>query len=131
MTGAEISYAQFCTALKAALPELRIQLEQEFRDASSETPYAVVVLVLKPFLRKLLDHPSDTSPLRKIFDFFEDMAKSSDVEVVNLLQVAVFESLVREPKRLAAAWCFMGEATKAIARSTAQTWHFEHNLPTK
>ena len=61
--------------------------------------------------------------------FFEQMARSSDIRVANLLQVEIFERLVREPNRLATAWKFMGPETKKIARDTARIWRCEENLP--
>jgi hypothetical protein len=127
------SYAEFDRALINAVPEMKARLENKFERQTeaggSPQPYAVVVLVLKPFLRELLDQQSNSGLLQKIFDFLEEMASSSDIQVVNLLQVGMFESLVREPDRLAAAWKYMGERTKAIAHRTARIWSCEHNLP--
>lgn len=132
MTRGALSYAEFDRALTDAIPELRAQVEntlEQVKAGGSPQPYAVVVLVLKPFLRKLLDQQTDAGLLQRIFDFLEEMACSSDIEVVNLLWVGIFQSLVGEPDRLAAAWKYMGEETKAIARQTARTYRCEQNLP--
>ena len=91
--------------------------------------YDVVCYVLKPFLKQLLDSDNDSDLLKRIFVFFEEMARSSDLQVVNLLQVGIFEGLIGERDRLAAAWKYMGEETKAVARRTARTLRFEQNLP--
>ena len=133
MTKGQFAYAEFGRALTDAVPELRARLEKKFerqtKTGGSPQPYAVAVLALKPFLRELLDQQTDTGSLQKIFAFLEEMARSSDVQVVNLLQVAIFESLVREPDRLAAAWGYMGEETNSVAHRTARLWSCEHNLP--
>ena len=57
------------------------------------------------------------------------MANSSDIQVPNLLQIEIFEWLVGEPEMLAVAWNYIGEGTKAIARSTARTLCRENILP--
>jgi hypothetical protein len=57
------------------------------------------------------------------------MARSADVQVVNLLQIEIFEWLVGDSARLATAWKYMGPETKKLARRTAQIWHREENLP--
>lgn len=132
MTRGAFTYAEFDRALTDAIPEMRAQVEntlEQVKAGGSPQPYAVVVLALKPFLRKLLDQRTDAGLLQRIFDFLEEMACSPDIEVVNLLQVGIFQSLVGEPDRLAAAWKYMGEETKTIARATARTYRCEHNLP--
>lgn len=91
--------------------------------------YILFNFVLRPVLSPALDTGRDAALLRRIFDFFEEMARSSDIHVVNLLQVEIFERLVGEPERLATAWTFMGEETKNVARRTAQIRHCEGNLP--
>jgi hypothetical protein len=129
----DLNYAEFDRALTNAVPEIKVRLEKKLEPETgaggSPQPYAVVVLVLKPFLRELLDQNSNSVVVEKTFGFLEEMARSSDIQVVNLLQVGVFESLIRDPERLAAAWKHMGKETKAIAHSAARTWSCEHNLP--
>lgn len=132
MTEQSMTYSEFDRALTGALPELKSRVERKTNqqaEAGPQQPYALVVLVLKPLLREQLDSQNDIGFLRRIFDFFEEMACSPDIQVVNLLQVGIFESLVREPDRLALAWKYMGKETKAVARRTARTWNREGNLP--
>lgn len=130
MTNAKLSYNEIDKALLDAVPEMKDRMSSTFQRQNVQ-PYAVVVLGLKPFLRELLDQGGQAELLQKTFAFVEEMAHSSDIEVVNLLQVGLFESLVREPNRLVAAWSFMGQETKKIARNTARIWRCEKNLPEK
>lgn len=135
MTIEKLSYAEVDKALIDAVPEIRPRLEKEFEWRSQigghPRPYDVVLFVLKPLLKELIDLRTDDALVQRIFDFFEQMARSTDLEVVNLLQVCIFEGLVGEPERLSAAWKYMGKETKAIAQRTAKIRRCEQNLPTE
>ncbi len=115
------------------LPEVSERYEaEEQRHAEvggQPTQYGVFWFVLQPFLEKLLDSGKDSVLLRRVFDFFEDMARSPDIEVVSLLCLEVLEWLVGQPRRLHTAWKYMGEETRKLARETAQTYRCETNLP--
>lgn len=133
MTTETLKYADIDTALVNAIPELKPRLEKEFewrtKVGGHPRPYDVVLFVLKPLLKELLDKETDSSLLQRIGNFFEQMACSSDLEVVNLLQVGIFEGLVGEPERLSVVWKYMGKETKSVAERTAKIRHCEQNLP--
>ena len=135
MTIEKLSYAEVDKALIDAVPEIRPRLEKEFewrtKIGGHPKPYDVVLFVLKPLLKELIDLQTDDGLLQRIFDFLEQMARSSDLEVVNLLQVGIFEELVGEPERLSVAWKYMGKETKAIAQRTAKIRRCEQNVPTE
>jgi len=119
-------------ALVAVVPELREQYQKELQWWKGERPgpYNIFGYVLNPVLTSLLKgERNDEDTLYRIFRFFEEMATSDNPEVVNLLQVEELETLVAETSLAAAAWKYMGPATKALARETAKIWHWERNLP--
>jgi hypothetical protein len=118
--------------LLKAVPELQERYRRELDLYAGEVPgqYVVFGFVLKPYLRNTLASHLSPPILKRVFSFFEEMATSLDIEVVNLLQVGIFETLVGEPNNLATAWRYMGEETKKIACETARTRRCEQNLPT-
>lgn len=128
-----LQYEGVDKALLAALPELgdRYAAEAAWHAKVGGHPeqYDVIEGMLEPFLNELLDSDKDTALIRRVFEFFEDMARSPNIEVVNLLQVGIFESLVGEPSRLRAAWKYMGAETRKIACETARIYRCEANLP--
>jgi hypothetical protein len=129
----QLEYAEVSGKLLEAIPELsdKFRGETKWQEAVGGKPgqYDVVCFVLKPFLRNALASHDDPAVLKRIFRFLEDMALSSDIEVVNLLQVGIFESLVSERGNLSVAWRYMGEATKKIAERTALIRGCKQNLP--
>ena len=121
-------------ALLSVLPEFQERYEREVNWWHGPEPpgqYTVFGFVVKPFVQQLLDSDDKPALLKRIFDFFEEMARSSDIQVPNLLQIEIFEWLVGDPERLVNAWKYMGEETKAVARRTARTLRCERNLPGK
>jgi len=52
----------------------------------------------------VLGSGNDAATLKRLFDFFEEMAHSFNLEVVTLIQTDIFEPLGGEPGRLAVAW---------------------------
>ncbi|MGC1188734.1 MAG: hypothetical protein WA871_15220 [Candidatus Acidiferrales bacterium] len=128
-----IDYQNVNEELLSAIPELasRYEKEAEWRAnvGGRPGPYDVICYVLKPLLRHLLDSDNDPALLKRIFSFFEQMARSSDIQVVNLLHVGIFESLIGERDRLVTAWKYMGEESKNVARRAAHARRRDHNLP--
>lgn len=128
-------YEEVISALLGAVPEIKDRYERsaawqaEVEVGARPTHYEVVESMLQPLLKDQLDMDQNPALLRRIFEFFEQMAGSSDLQVVNLLQVGIFENLVGYPNRLATAWKYMGPETKNIARQTARIFHCEKNLP--
>jgi hypothetical protein len=128
-----LSYENVGDALLSTVPEIRTRYDEEFRDWGDERPgqYLLFGLVLNPFLFPILETGGEGKEeiLTRTFAFFEKMAKSSDLEVVNLLWVEELEPLVTKPHALSRAWRYMGERTKALAKETARIWKSEQNLP--
>jgi hypothetical protein len=128
----DLKFKEVSNLLLEDFPEFRARYEQGlswWQGPEQPGQYVVFGFVLEPVLRELLNAGTDSTLLKRIFGFFETMASSSDIEVVNLLQVGIYESLVSERGRLAAAWIYMGEKTKGVARRIARIRDCEHNLP--
>ena len=60
-------------------------------DEGDEIPHMSFGIFVMPFIYRLLENEDDAR-LRKAFSFFEDMAKSEDYRVQNLLQVTILEN---------------------------------------
>lgn len=128
----DLRFGEISRSLDTELPELQGRYEQRlswWQGPESPGQYIVFGFVVKPALWELLSSGNDPTLLKRMFRFFERMATSSDTEVVNLLQVGIFESLVAERDRLTTAWGFMGETTKGVARRIACLRDCEQNLP--
>jgi hypothetical protein len=129
----KMTYDTVVTALLNAVPECRKTRETELKwwgeAHPSPDPYTVLGFALRPLVTQLLSESPDEETLRRIFAFYEEMANSQDIEVVNLLQVSELEFLIGKPDLLSRAWRYMGERTKALARETAKIWKSEQDLP--
>jgi len=129
----DLTYGSVVSALMQAVPECHNTYKAELGWWGAEPPppdpYTVLGFALRPLLTQLSKDKVDENIFRRIFGFFEQMAKSNDIQVVNLLQVSELEFLVGEPDLLSRAWKYMGERTKALARKTAKIWKCEQNLP--
>jgi len=125
-----LTYDAVEQAMKDAVPELQDKFQELLR-WHTDPPglYTLFAQVLKPALLPALSSGSDPGLLKRIFDFFEAMAGSSDLQVRNLLQVEILEQLVNDKNKLSSAWPHMGEATREIANETARIWRCEENLP--
>jgi hypothetical protein len=127
-----LTFDKINDALLSALPEFQERYKRElgwWQGPEAPGQYTVFGFVASPVVRELLASNDEPALLKRIFDFFENMARSADVQVPNLLQIEIFEWLVGDPERLAVAWKYMGEQTKTIARQTARTRRCERNLP--
>jgi len=125
-----LTYDSLEQAMKDAVPEVQDKYPELLR-WHTDPPglYTLFAQVLKPVLLPALSSSNDADLLRRIFDFFEAMADSTDVQVRNLLQVEILEQLASDKTKLSSAWPHMGEATKKITRETARIWRCEENLP--
>jgi hypothetical protein len=129
----DLTYEKVNDALLSVVPEFQDRYKRELSWWEGPDPpgqYTVFGFVAKPAVRELLSANTEPALLTRIFDFFEEMAGSSDIQVPNLLQIEIFEWLVGDPEGLATAWKFMGPKTKTIARDTARIRRCEKNLPT-
>jgi hypothetical protein len=129
---ANIEFQNVTEDLLSAVPEFRERYNHEFADWQPlEVPgqYIVFGFVVIPALRELLAADRQPVLLRRIFNFFEQMAGSSDAEVPNLLGVEIFEWLLGDPASLSVAWQYMGEETRKLARRMALILRRESILP--
>lgn len=124
-----LTYDRVEQVMKEAVPEVHEHYAELLSWHPEPGLYTLFNCTMWPVLSPALDSGKDTALLKRIFSFFEEMACSSDVRVVNLLQVEIFERLVAERTKLATAWKFMGPETRKIARNTARIWRREENLP--
>src|ERR1700739_3339477 len=109
----DLAYDRVEQAMKDAVPEVQDKYPGLLRWHTDPPGLnTIFALVLKPVMLPALSSSGNPGLLRRIFDFFEEMARSSDVRVRNLLQVEILEQLVNEKVKLASAWPHMGEATK-------------------
>jgi hypothetical protein len=128
----DLTYEKVNDALLSVVPEFQERYKRELSWWQGPEPpgqYTVFGFVAKPAVRELLNSNEESALLKRIFDFFEEMARSSDIQVPNLLQIEIFEWLIGDPERLAMAWKYMGDETKAVARRTARIRRCEENLP--
>jgi hypothetical protein len=127
----DLHFATVTDVLLLRFPELRDAYQRELEIWRDDRPGPSLVFrsLLRPLFIKQLDSEEDLSLLKRIMDFFEDMARSSDREVVKLLQAQLFEGLVATPSRLATAWKYLGEESKRLAAETANISGREKSLP--
>ncbi len=120
MNSIDLKYDQLHAELLAAIPELREPVEGTFGcdyDLTKETPggYPVFEDVVQEFLLKNLNSCQNETLLRRLFDFFERMAISSDGNVSDLLRIAILESLVYHPEHYQRSRQYMGRKTTEFA----------------
>jgi hypothetical protein len=126
----DLTYDCVEQAMKDAVPEVQDKYS-ELLSWHTDPPgiYTLFAFVLEPVLLSALSSGSDPALLKRIFNFFEAMARSSDVHVRNLLQVEILEQLVGDKTKLSVAWSHMGQATRKITQETARIRRSEQNLP--
>ena len=127
-------YTDIVKVLVERLPELSERVKPEFEkfyDLKSESPLAYPVFegLLQDWVLELLGGGSDDASLTRIFSFYEEMARSQDIEVVNLLWISIMEGLVYQKELIARAWKYMGDKSKDLAREIAKSRGWEENLP--
>jgi hypothetical protein len=115
-------------------PELWDRIERKYSqhyNLKTQIPgtYPLFEEVLKPRVIELLQSGTDEASLKPIFSFYEEMARSPDEEVVNLLWKSILEPLASDKNLIAAAWKYMGSKTKALTREIAILRGWEDNLP--
>ncbi len=115
-------------------PELWERIETEYGsyyDLKHQLPgaYPLFEDILQERVIELLKAGAYDDSLRRIFSFYEEMARSQDEEVVTLLWISIMERLVYEKTLIAEAWKYMGEKTKDMAREIAGLRGWKENLP--
>jgi hypothetical protein len=129
-----LSYRSIRNVFLERLPELWERIEAKYAthyNLKTQIPgsYPLFEEILKPRVIELLESGADNDMLKRIFSFYEEMARSSDEEVVNLLWISITEPLVYDKKLIAKAWKYWGEKTKDMAREIAKRRGWEGNLP--
>jgi hypothetical protein len=129
-----LSYRSIRNVFLERFPELWERIEAKYAthyNLKTQIPgsYPLFEEILKPRVIELLESGADDDMLKRIFSFYEEMARSSDEEVVNLLWISITEPLVYDKKLIAKAWKYWGEKTKDMAREIAKRRGWEGNLP--
>lgn len=127
----ELTYGNVVEAALRLSPDFQRVYDEKVRilGPSLDLPHVFFGSVIEPILRNLLDDKTDRAGLDRFFGFFDAMANSPDLQVVNLLQVGILEWLVAEPDRLSVASAHMGVGTREIARRSAIRWGRRIHLP--
>lgn len=123
------TYGKVNSFLLSAIPEFRERYKEEKQKHGQHPRQYMAFAALISMVVPALDFDGEPLFLARTFDAFEEMARSQDREVVNLLQVGFVQDLVRYPRRLATAWKRMGEETRKLTTDTARAWNREMNLP--
>ena len=127
---ANLRYSAIVDSLLAAVPEIKRRHDALQEEIGPDIlPYSTVELVLEPFVKDLLKANPDIELVRRVFAFFEEMAQTQDIEVVNLLYIGIFEPWAADRETLARAWKYMGERTRQIASDAALRLNRGENLP--
>lgn len=130
----ELIYAGIEIVLLTEFPELRDRMEGTFGsyyDLRSEFPgaYPVFEDVFRDFVVEHLAKDDSEHFMERAFSFCERMASSPDIEVVNLLWIAVVEPLVSNANEVLRAWKYIGPKTRTLAREIARRRNWNSNLP--
>ena len=110
-------FAEFPEFKQAASEMFSFTFDMESGD-HEEMPgsYLVFEDVVKGKMFELLASRIDDAFLQRVFDFFEAMASTEDVNVSrDLLGIAIIEPLVYRKADLERAWRFMGPKLRAYA----------------
>ena len=118
-------------ALLRAAPELGEGFTKMCEKYRPEPPgqYLIFEDLLHPYLAGLFESEDKPDVLKRIFELFEEMARSRDGLVTDLLGVAELEWLFANPSLLSKAWNYMGEATKSMAKEMASQSGGRRRLP--
>jgi len=81
--------------LMTRFPELTLLFKEQINLWGEENilPHCFYGDTLNYYVTELLRKNSDSQQIKKVFQFYEEMASSDDVEVRNLLQVTLLEYL--------------------------------------
>lgn len=125
-----ITYKNVDHLLVIAVPELaEVRKAGLIHSGSKHEGQYVLFMDFDPLIDQIIDSGGSNNSIDRLFDFFEQMALSEDLEVVNLLWIAVLERLLGNPNRLARAWKFMGPATRKLTRKIARKLNRQAIIP--
>lgn len=143
LDGNALVYRSIRNVFLERFPELWERIEKKYAahyNLKTQIPgtYPLFEEILKPRVIELLESGADgdsakagdDDTLKHIFVFYEEMARSHDDEVKNLLWKSILEPLASDKAFIAAAWRYMGEKTKILAREITILRGWDANLPT-
>lgn len=113
-----MKYNSLIEEIFKAIPELREEYNSKAEEnlIDEETGVHIVFgVIIVPYLVELLkrENDKDKEVLRRTFIFFEEMAKSDDVLIQEVLEFTIIESFIDEGKEvLSNAYKYMLEETK-------------------
>lgn len=115
-----------------AIPELREEYSSKAEEnlIDEETGVHIVFgMIIVPYLVKLLKMKENyecKEVLRRIFIFFEEMAKSDDVLIQEVLEFTIIESIIDEGKEiLSNAYKYMLDETKKSTREVERFFNIK------
>ncbi len=112
-----MKYSQLTSQyLLKVFPEFEKEINNQTSFLEEELPHCLYADVLNPFLRTYFKspNPNDEILVKRIFNFFEDLASSGDFETKNLLAVSLLEPLWDYRESYYGSMKFMGDETKVI-----------------
>jgi hypothetical protein len=120
MNKRDLKFDQLQAELLVCIPELKEHVDSSFGadyDLSNETPgaYPIFEDVVSEFLSENLNSIQNEVLLTRLFDFFEEMATSTDGNVSDLLRIAILESPVSDPEDYKLSRHYMGRKTMEFA----------------
>jgi len=139
MSNPPLTFDRIREALFSAFPELWERIKATFgsdydleKGIPEETPdaYPIFEDVVKRLLLELLESGQNEALLTRLFLFFEEMAKSPDLNVSrDLLGIAILEPLVARQESVRAAWRFMGPRMKEFTKDEAREQGKKIDIP--
>lgn len=110
-----INYDDIIPKILEAIPEIRDEYEKEAAHWTDEKmgPYNLFDIILMPRVIGLLNGTGHEEELRRVFNFFEELASHQNIEIRNVIGVGVCEELCCHEAALQKAVKFMGSRTKA------------------
>lgn len=110
-----INYDDIIPKILEAIPEIRDEYEKEAAHWTDEKmgPYNLFDIILMPRVIGLLNGTGHEEELRRVFNFFEELASHQNIEIRNVIGVGVCEELCCHEAALQKAVKFMGRRTKA------------------
>jgi len=120
-----VTFKTINSILAEKFPELSeaIKKEENFWKHEEVPPYCLYGPVVEPFIAKLLTEETNTSLIKRFFDFFEEMANCDDIEVRNLVTVSVLESLWGNFTLLSIAHKYMHPQTRKLCDGLQVYFH--------
>jgi hypothetical protein len=116
-------YFEMIPLLLERIPELRVQYGKELEWWGGEHPGPHVVYgdLLNPLLVELLNRNGDEALLRRVFSLLEELSKSEEDGVKDVVGVTVIQYLLGERDLIEKARRYMGPETLIIA-GELQNW---------